>query len=676
MSYASFAVMGLCKNLNCCRKAKPVSSEANNPEKKDDKNAHNGNKGDHVDEKAEGIPNGGEPVYAKVDKVKKDGDGPAAPTSPTSSSFSDVSPVKGAFLVSFVVDSRGGAMTGCRGSGLRVLIPPGAVEQPMRVTCRFVRQRSPPFLPPRPPLRERDALASGIVEAGPAGAKFRLPVLLEIPYFASLGGGERELVVLRSEDGENWQEHPASVGSTPEDGWGDGEEAQLYEDVVNSTDLKAVVDDLETGRIIRLSTTYFPKYLAVLSRIKGEVKAVGPEGSKVEMITPEGTYSVAFPPNALRKRIKIGLQLQKVPQQAVKLLDKDDNIVDVYPLLGIYPRRRKFHSAMEVAIPIVNPQRNSEVKKIWLLCSLSGAHEPAFWEDVSESASVTVRGKHLVFETKVSALFWLITSKREKCSAHDILALSSSLYKELTVSPYLARLTVFYREQFPYAWCDALRVYVCINDRLDGYPESRDAANWTRLIDGREIEVTDKSLYAFECKGGLQLAADCQLEARLESKMLFNAFRGAENALTLLVRWKRQLVDLASEKLGEPLDRSGYLVIKKQVCGGQKEFYEIGSWQLDARKHEEEKKEKDYKTTTSSSPSHQRIAPEASFVASDAGKDLHSSTEKATTADSRPEEATTADSRPDEATTADSRPEEVTTVDSRPEEQSTLYSLP
>ena len=108
-----------------------------------------------------------------------------------------------------------------------------------------------------------------------------------------------------------------------------------------------------------------------------------------------------------------------------------------------------------------------------MLCSLSSANESARWEDVSDSASVEVKGKRLVFETKVrgslsksgdwlewlmhgnnfqvSALFWIITASKE-FDPSTMLSLSYTLYKELSVSPYIARLTVFHREQFPYAW--------------------------------------------------------------------------------------------------------------------------------------------------------------------------------------------------------------------------------
>jgi len=34
------------------------------------------------------------------------------------------------------------------------------------------------------------------------------PVLLEVPHFASLRGREREVNILRSDDGRTWKEHP------------------------------------------------------------------------------------------------------------------------------------------------------------------------------------------------------------------------------------------------------------------------------------------------------------------------------------------------------------------------------------------------------------------------------------------------------------------------------------
>lgn len=73
------------------------------------------------------------------------------------------------FLVSFMVDARGGAMRGCRHSGVRVIIPPRKAAMPMRVTCRYLKKDK---LVHAPPLMEGEALGSCILEMGPAGAKF------------------------------------------------------------------------------------------------------------------------------------------------------------------------------------------------------------------------------------------------------------------------------------------------------------------------------------------------------------------------------------------------------------------------------------------------------------------------------------------------------------------------
>lgn len=73
------------------------------------------------------------------------------------------------FLVSFMVDARGGAMRGCRHSGVRVIIPPRKAPCPMRITCRYLKRDK---LVHPPPLMEGEALASRILELGPSAAKF------------------------------------------------------------------------------------------------------------------------------------------------------------------------------------------------------------------------------------------------------------------------------------------------------------------------------------------------------------------------------------------------------------------------------------------------------------------------------------------------------------------------
>ena len=92
---------------------------------------------------------------------------------------------------------------------------------PMRVTCRSVTDSSMELsdvwmvcrylkkdkLIHPPPLMEGEAIASRVLELGPAGAKFLGPVIIEVPHFAALRGREREIVILRSDNGETWREH-------------------------------------------------------------------------------------------------------------------------------------------------------------------------------------------------------------------------------------------------------------------------------------------------------------------------------------------------------------------------------------------------------------------------------------------------------------------------------------
>ena len=73
------------------------------------------------------------------------------------------------FLVSFMVDARGGAMRGCRHSGVRIIVPPGKASMPTRVTCKLVKREKLVY---PPPLMEGEALASRILEMGPVGAQF------------------------------------------------------------------------------------------------------------------------------------------------------------------------------------------------------------------------------------------------------------------------------------------------------------------------------------------------------------------------------------------------------------------------------------------------------------------------------------------------------------------------
>lgn len=252
-------------------------------------------------------------------------------------------------------------MRGCRHSGVRVIIPPGAAQQPMRITCRYLRRER---LVHPPPLMEGEACASKIMEVGPAGAKFLNNVLIEVPHFASLRGKEREIIILRSDSGDVWREHQLDsnaqqvidnllneADSYPtNNGTGDyyGNH-QYYDDdddkenqirdrsesrqrdsssqrpssrmsdksytqtsVVRSSSQKTIFDSQQQSsepRLTRIITTEFPQYFAIISRIKQDVHAIGPDGATVNASNVPKVQAL-FTEGALTKRIKIGLQVR------------------------------------------------------------------------------------------------------------------------------------------------------------------------------------------------------------------------------------------------------------------------------------------------------------------------------------------------------------------------------
>lgn len=144
------------------------------------------------------------------------------------------------------------------------------------------------------------------------------PVIIEVPHFASLRGKQREIVVLRSDNGETWKEHTLeaneeAVQEVLNQSF-DGEGSSLFHFKTTNIELLSLelsqLEDLHTNRITRILTNDFPHYFAVVSRIRQEVHAIGPEGGTVSSSAVPLVQAV-FPPNALTKKIRVGLQVSK-----------------------------------------------------------------------------------------------------------------------------------------------------------------------------------------------------------------------------------------------------------------------------------------------------------------------------------------------------------------------------
>ena len=88
--------------------------------------------------------------------------------------FDEISPSKSTsesddsqagFLVSFIVDARGGVMTSQRRPELRFIIPENTCPSPTRITCRLARYN-------KPPLSEGESQASRVLEVTPHSMHF------------------------------------------------------------------------------------------------------------------------------------------------------------------------------------------------------------------------------------------------------------------------------------------------------------------------------------------------------------------------------------------------------------------------------------------------------------------------------------------------------------------------
>ncbi|CAG9856109.1 unnamed protein product [Phyllotreta striolata] len=423
------------------------------------------------------------------------------------------------FLVSFIVDARGGAMRGCRHSGVRVIVPPRCAPSPTRITCRYVR---PQRTPHPPPLMEGEALAGRLLELGPVGAKFLGPVIIEVPHFASLRGKQREIIVLRSDNGETWKEHTLEASE------------EAIQDVLNHSfdgEELSQIEDLHTNRITRIVTNDFPHYFAVISRIRQEVHAIGPDGGTVSSSAVPLVQAV-FPPNALTKKIRVGLQAQGIePELVAKLLGHG---VAVSPIVTVEPRRRKFHKAITLSMPapkahsqgMINQYQGTTNTTLRLLCSITGGQNKAVWEDVTGSTPLTFVKDCVSFTTTVSARFWLMDCR----NVADAAKMATELYNQAMHVPFMAKFVVFSKRVSPVE--ARLRVFCMTDDKEDKTLEHQE--HFTEIAKSRDIEVLEGKDVFMEFGGNIVPV----LQSGDQPKLGFKAFR--ENRLAFTIRLRDQ----------------------------------------------------------------------------------------------------------------------------------------
>ncbi|XP_025890404.1 ankyrin-2 isoform X15 [Nothoprocta perdicaria] len=422
------------------------------------------------------------------------------------------SPIHSGFLVSFMVDARGGAMRGCRHNGLRIIIPPRKCTAPTRVTCRLVKRHR---LATMPPMVEGEGLASRLIEVGPSGAQFLGPVIVEIPHFAALRGKERELVILRSENGDSWKEHFCEYT-----------EDELNEILNGMDEVLDTPEELERKRICRIITRDFPQYFAVVSRIKQDSNLIGPEGGVLSSTVVPQVQAV-FPEGALTKRIRVGLQAQPMhPELIKKILG---NKATFSPIVTLEPRRRKFHKPITMTIPIPKASSDGMVNgyggdtpTLRLLCSITGGTTPAQWEDITGTTPLTFVNECVSFTTNVSARFWLIDCRQTQ----ESVAFASQVYREIICVPYMAKFVVFAKSHDPIE--ARLRCFCMTDDKVDKTLEQQE--NFAEVARSRDVEVLEGKPIYVDCFGNLVPLT------KSGQHHIFSFFAFKENRLPLFVK--------------------------------------------------------------------------------------------------------------------------------------------
>ncbi|XP_018432171.1 PREDICTED: ankyrin-3 [Nanorana parkeri] len=423
------------------------------------------------------------------------------------------SPVHSGFLVSFMVDARGGSMRGSRHNGMRIVIPPRKCTAPTRITCRLVKRHK---LATPPPMVEGEGLASRLVEMGPAGAQFLGPVIVEIPHFGSMRSKERELIVLRSENGDSWKEHQYDC------------KLEELTELLNGMDEELdCAEELEKKRICRIVTKDFPQYFAVVSRIKQESNQIGPEGGVLRSTTVP-LVQASFPEGALTKKIRVGLQAQPVPDELVKKVI--GNKATFSPIVTVEPRRRKFHKPITMTIPVPPPSgegvsngyKGDTTPSLRLLCSITGGTSPAQWEDITGTTPLTFVSDCVSFTTNVSARFWL-------GDCHQIpetVSLATQLYRELICVPYMAKFVVFAKLNDPVE--ARLRCFCMTDDKVDKTLEQQE--NFEEVARSKDIEVLEGKTIHVDCYGNLAPLT------KGGQQLVFNFYAFKENRLPFSVK--------------------------------------------------------------------------------------------------------------------------------------------
>lgn len=414
----------------------------------------------------------------------------------------------GDFLVSFLVDARGGKMESSQ-TGLKITLPPRSCQAPTRITCKQIRPNKPALLPP---LYEGEALACRMLNVSPSGAKFLQPVYLELPHFSALRDGERELVVLRTEDGGwNWKEVCVE----------DMKAVDGYSSEMN------IHQGFPSKRYAKIETSDFPEKFSIISRLKKESFMVGPGGDVLKSsVLPQ--VQVKVPEGAVSSGTKVTLQVQP----ADETFNDYEDWVAVSPVVSLESGGALFSKPVSITIPtpVYSPGGDDvDIQPTLRLLSCqpednrkSMSHAPLYhWTDITDTTPLSIVNTCATFTTSHPARYWLMETRNPDNVTSD----ARLLYRKLTAVPYSVKVVVF-AQVSPDGTEAHLRIFCVTDDKIDKTLEKQ--TGFVEVARSREVEVCEGRPVHIRCLGNVMPVS------REPLQITFYPFR--ENRLSAIVR--------------------------------------------------------------------------------------------------------------------------------------------
>ena len=174
-------------------------------------------------------------------------------------------------------------------------------------------------------------------------------------------------------------------------------------------------EELQSRRITRIITNDFPRFFALITRIRQESSFIDEQGGHLtSTIMP--TVQAIVPEKSLQKRIRVSLHVLPIPAQLVQRCFGPR--IHVSPVVTVEPRRRKFHKPITLTIPLptkasgatatATSQKHghaytSDSQTLHLLCSITGGTHAAQFDDITGHTPLTFSNDCATFTTTVSA---------------------------------------------------------------------------------------------------------------------------------------------------------------------------------------------------------------------------------------------------------------------------------